>query len=47
MEVGEYGEPRLAFLDNLEKDIIRWKNEGNIIILGADLNDVGIALFRQ
>jgi hypothetical protein len=39
MEIGEYWEPRLAFLDDLEKEIIRWKDEGNLIILGADLND--------
>ncbi len=39
MEVGEYWEPRLAFLDDLEKEIVQWRNEGNLIILGIDLND--------
>jgi hypothetical protein len=39
MDIGAYGEPRLAFLDDLETDILRWQAEGNLIILGLDLND--------
>jgi hypothetical protein len=39
MDIGEYWEPRLAFLDDLEKDIIRWQDAGNLNILGLDLKD--------
>jgi exonuclease III len=39
MENEEYWDPRLAFLDDLEEEIKRWQAEGNLIILGVDLND--------
>jgi hypothetical protein len=37
--VKEYWEPRQAFLDDLGKDIMKWQEEGHLIILGIDLNE--------
>ena len=33
-----YREPRQAFLHNLGEEIQKWKEDGNLIILGLDLN---------
>jgi hypothetical protein len=43
-DAGAYREPRNAFLDNLGQAIKTWQSDGNLIILGLDLNeDTGTA----
>jgi hypothetical protein len=36
---GNARNPRQAFIDDLTEQITKWKEEGNLIILGLDLND--------
>jgi hypothetical protein len=38
-DIKEYWEPRQAFLDDLGAEIRKWKADGNLIILGLNLND--------
>jgi hypothetical protein len=36
---GNARNPTQAFLEDLGEQITKWKEEGNLIILGLDLND--------